>query len=63
VNQDVIRELFDTVMAQILPAAAAAGAPVINVVMDPSAKFGFVELRSEELASVGLYHSSQAPGV
>ena len=54
VNQDVIRELFDTVMSQILPAATAAGAPVINVVMDPSQKFGFVELRSEELATAAI---------
>ena len=54
VTQDTIRELFDTVMSQILPAATAAGPPVLNIVMDPSQKFGFVELRSEALATAAI---------
>ena len=54
VTQDVVRELFDTVMSQILPRAAEAGPPVINIVMDGSQKFGFVELRSEELATAAI---------
>ena len=55
VTQDVLRELFDVVMSQMLPDAAAAGPPVININMDASQKFGFVELRSEALATAAIH--------
>ena len=51
-----VRELFDAVLARLFPdSAASGGAPVLNVNVDASGMFCFVELRSEALANAATH--------
>lgn len=52
---DVVREVFDGALARVFPESVANGPAVINVNMDGSQKFCFVELRSEQLAYAALH--------
>jgi len=51
---EVLKDLFNVLMAQALPHCVEHGEPVINVNMDASQKFGFVEFRTEEIATCAL---------
>ena len=51
---EVLKDLFNALMAQALPHCVEHGEPVINVNMDASQKFGFVEFRTEEIATCAL---------
>ena len=50
VNDVMLRELFNAALAQFVP-DPVTNPPVVSVTMDGSGRFGFVELRTEELSS------------
>lgn len=49
----MLRELFNAALAQFVPDPVTSP-PVVSVTMDGSGRFGFVELRTEELSSVAM---------
>ncbi|KAK9825489.1 hypothetical protein WJX74_001008 [Apatococcus lobatus] len=49
----MLRELFNGALAHLVP-DPVANPPVVNAQLDPSGRFGFVEMRSEELATSGM---------
>ncbi|EIE26777.1 hypothetical protein COCSUDRAFT_64653 [Coccomyxa subellipsoidea C-169] len=53
VTDVMLRELFNGALAHLMP-DPQLNPPVINVGMDPSGRFGFVEMRTEELATSGM---------
>ena len=50
ITDATIRELFNTMLARFVP-DPVTNPPVVHVSMDPSGRFGFVELRTEDLAT------------
>ncbi|MEW5306363.1 MAG: hypothetical protein WDW36_008832 [Sanguina aurantia] len=53
VNMDMLRELFNAVLAQMVPDPVTTP-PVVDVRVDTSGRFGFVELRTLELADLAI---------
>lgn len=53
VNDVMLRELFNAALAQFVP-DPVTNPPVVSVTMDGTARFGFVELRTEELAGEAM---------
>jgi splicing factor U2AF subunit len=53
-TNEVLKDLFNVLMAQALPHCVEHGEPVININMDSSQKFGFIEFRTEELATCAI---------
>lgn len=49
----MLRDLFNGALAHLVP-DPVANPPVINAALDPSGRFGFVECRTEELATAGM---------
>eukprot|EP00193_Tetraselmis_chui_P009847 CAMPEP_0177779310 /NCGR_PEP_ID=MMETSP0491_2-20121128/16507_1 /TAXON_ID=63592 /ORGANISM="Tetraselmis chuii, Strain PLY429" /LENGTH=346 /DNA_ID=CAMNT_0019298817 /DNA_START=897 /DNA_END=1937 /DNA_ORIENTATION=+ len=53
VNDVMLRELFNGALASLVP-DPQTNPPVVNCQLDPTGRFGFVELRSEELATSAM---------
>ena len=53
VSADILRQLFNTVLANHVP-DPVANPPVVEVKMDTTGRFGFVEFRTPELADVAV---------
>lgn len=53
VNADMLRELFNGALSSLVP-DPVTNPPVVSVNMDASGRFGFVEMRSEELANAAM---------
>mmetsp|Transcript_20762 Transcript_20762/g.57644 ORF Transcript_20762/g.57644 Transcript_20762/m.57644 type:complete len:422 (+) Transcript_20762:392-1657(+) len=53
VNEMMLRELFNGALASLVP-DPQTNPPVVNCQLDPTGRFGFVELRSEELATSAM---------
>ncbi|CAD7704530.1 unnamed protein product [Ostreobium quekettii] len=53
VTADMLRELFNGALSSLVP-DPVTNPPVVNVAMDASGRFGFVEMRTEELATAAM---------
>lgn len=53
VSEMMLRELFNGALASLVP-DPQTNPPVVNCQLDPTGRFGFVELRSEELATSAM---------
>lgn len=53
VNEQMLRELFNGALSTLVP-DPNTNPPVVNCQLDPTGRFCFVELRSEELASSAM---------
>lgn len=53
VTDVMLKELFNGALAHLVP-DPAGNPPVVNAQLDPSGRFGFVEMRTEELATSGM---------
>ncbi|KAK9824055.1 hypothetical protein WJX72_007388 [[Myrmecia] bisecta] len=53
VNDLMLRELFNGALSHLVP-DPVANPPVVSAQLDPSGRFGFVEVRTEELASAAM---------
>lgn len=49
----MLRELFNGALSSLVP-DPQTNPPVVNCQLDPTGRFGFVELRSEELATSAM---------
>lgn len=55
VSEQMLREFFNTALANLAPEAAASGQPmVVNVWMASDMKYSFVEFRTTELATTAM---------
>ncbi|GMH45146.1 hypothetical protein BSKO_13103 [Bryopsis sp. KO-2023] len=53
VTADMLRELFNGALSSLVP-DPVTNPPVVSVAMDASGRFGFVELRTEELSTAAM---------
>lgn len=53
INEVILREMFNAALAGLVP-DPVTNPPVSNVNIDPSGRYAFVELRSEELATAAV---------
>lgn len=53
ITQELLKEFFDQVFAHMVP-DPVSNPPVVNINMDTTGRFAFVEFRSEEMASKAL---------
>ena len=53
VSPEILREFFNQVFAHMVPDPIASP-PVVNINMDTTGRFGFVEMRTEEMAAQAM---------